>query len=138
MGHFTSIRGWLELDEDMVPQVQKLVEAAASNTAISTTEQKAIQLYAQGWVFPTRHVNWTRYVFYGADVRTQHIGLLKDQLKAVSELVSTLGNEFEDHPTGLFYVDDEDGATSLCWEIGDGQFRETMRRNRRRPNTGST
>ncbi len=127
MGHFTSIRGWLEVNEEMVVQVKAVIQETAQREGISSEETEYLKFYNRGWVFPTDHINWTWFIFYGADIRSQHVDLLKAQITTIAGKVSTADQEFHDFPAGLFHVDDEDGTLALRWELKDGHLQEIVR-----------
>jgi hypothetical protein len=136
MGHYTSVRGWLELNEEMVSQVQKIIKESFNNKTASNTPCELAELYNRGWVFPIDHINWTYYVFYGADIRTRHISYIKEQLMAIAANIKSYTEELRDvlpanyinYPSGIFYIDDEDNEFSLYWELKNGQFTETSRK----------
>jgi hypothetical protein len=69
MGKYVSVRGWLECDEHTVNEVKKIRDdfTASSNEGLLIEDK--LELYQSGWTFPERQINWTAYVFYGADVR---------------------------------------------------------------------
>lgn len=54
MGIYVSVRGWLECDKRQLVAVQE---------NISSHEEDR---YSSGWGAPRRHVNWTHYIFLGA------------------------------------------------------------------------
>ncbi len=143
MGNFVSVRGWLELNEEMIPQVREIIDDVANTTTLSKTPIEIAELYNRGWVFPSDKVNWTSYIFYGADVRLYHLEYLKTQFKLIAERVKRRDNNFVelfkdhmlnekdllDYPAGLFYIDDEDRKISLRWEISKGEFFEFIRQS---------
>jgi len=143
MGHFVSIRGWLELNDGMVPLVREIINDIAKTTALSKMPIDVAEFYNRGWVFPSDKINWTSYVFYGANIRLDHLEYLKTQLKLIAERVKRKDDIFIelfkdsvsdeknllDYPTGLFYVDYEDREIFLRWEISKGEFIEFMRQS---------
>jgi hypothetical protein len=62
-------------------------------------------------------MNWTAYVFYGADIREYHSDFIKKQLDEIAKLNSDL--------TGYFLIDDHDGEKKMCWQIFGGKLVET-------------
>lgn len=141
MGNYVSVRGWLELDEDMIPQVQEIIGQAASNAEVFKITIQQAEFYKRGWVFPDKRINWTYYCFYGADIRIQHLDYLKTQLKAIAEnvqlrdevYVDLFKDNVEDERNlldcveGTFFVDDEDKRISLIWSLSKGAFHESRR-----------
>ncbi|MBB4795980.1 hypothetical protein [Streptomyces nodosus] len=57
MGVYVSVRGWLECDETQLAAAQEIIS--------SHTDEH----YSSGWTTPRQRVNWTSYLFYGADIR---------------------------------------------------------------------
>lgn len=53
MGMYVSVRGWVELD---------FAQREAAERIIRVDED---DLYSGGWGWPSRHFNWTSYLFYG-------------------------------------------------------------------------
>jgi len=112
MGRYISIRGWLACSHEQVPWIKETIQNK------TTAEGSEIHHYLDGWHFPAKPINWTAYVFFGADVRRT----TKD---AFAELIRDLverNSEIE----GVFYLDDEEGA-ALLWRIQDGCFSESER-----------
>lgn len=129
MGAYTSIRGWVGLYEDeMVESVREVVRQALSSADRYGLTLEVAALYNRGWIIPEDHINWTHYVFYGADIRTEHIDYIRDQVRAIAAVaVEDDGDLF--HPDGVFYVD-EDGTFEIppaIWELGEGRFEERQR-----------
>ena len=106
MGIYVSVRGWLECDEQQL---------AAAQEIISTHEDGH---YSNGWGTPRRHVNWTHYMFYGADIRESGLDWL---LRQVREMARIPANEDGDRVVGLFHASHEmDGTTE--WQVREGQL----------------
>jgi len=127
MGHYISVRGWLEVDADALPRVKQLIKEfpQISGDAILTPEQ--VKLYAQGWVVPAEGPNWTRYCFYGADLRREGLACLLAQIRRIGQALI----EQEEQPgevasryNGVFFVDDDEGDMSLVWYVKDGEIIE--------------
>src|SRR5262245_50412019 len=57
MGGYVSVRGWMECDETQLATVQEIISSHADDH------------YSNGWSTPRQQVNWTCYLFYGADIR---------------------------------------------------------------------
>lgn len=127
MGHFTSVRGWLQIDRDMVDEVRSRIASfvqRASDYALSTDEA---EFYVRGWVFQQEELNWSRYVFYGEDIRTYNVRFVEDLVRELGEQVSREVGGYTNRPRGVFHLDDEDEERTTVWVIGDGKFamRET-------------
>ena len=110
MADFTSVRGWLELDDRMLPAVREVIGSASV-----------------GWVVPEESTGWGRYAFFGADVRTTRLGQTRDQLAALAAIREEDG-EFTDFVEGIFYVDDVTGdPPPQVWELKGGRLYERPR-----------
>ena len=106
MGIYVSVRGWLECDESQLAAVQEIIAGHDDNH------------YTHGWSSPRRHVNWTHYVFYGADIRASALDWFNDQLRAIARIPAS--DDDGDLVQGLFLVGHEvEGPTE--WQVRDGQ-----------------
>jgi hypothetical protein len=107
MGVYVSVRGWLECDETQLVAVQEI---------ISSHEDKH---YSNGWGSPRQHVNWTHYIFYGADIRESALDWFIGQIREIARLPAS--DEDGDLVQGLFLASHEvDGTTE--WQVRDGQL----------------
>ena len=57
MGFFYSVRGWLELDQESIKQVQVIID--------NNEDQSP---YTDSWHFPQRGGGFSRFVFFGSTV----------------------------------------------------------------------
>src|SRR5881397_1026678 len=55
----------------------------ASGEGVLTPEQ--VRLYAQGWVLAEDSPNWTKYCFYGADIRREALAWLLAQVRVLAQ-----------------------------------------------------
>ncbi|MFM9441499.1 hypothetical protein [Streptomyces acidiscabies] len=109
MGVFVSVRGWLECDDRQLAAVHDIVRAADEG------------FYRGGWSFPAP-INWTRYAFFGADLRAGETPWLLDQLRQIAELPASDADG--DLVTGFFLATHEvEGASQ--WQIRDGDLHST-------------
>ncbi|MDT0566209.1 hypothetical protein RM704_01710 [Streptomyces sp. DSM 3412] len=107
MGSYVSVRGWLECDETQLAAVQQIIARHDDNH------------YTHGWGTPRQHVNWTHYVFYGADIRESALDWFADQVRAMARLPASDADG--DLVQGLFLVGHEvEGATE--WQVRDGRL----------------
>ncbi len=116
MGKFVSIRGWIECDRNDINTIKNIYEKYKHQYDESIEIEKR-HLYQQGWNFPELNINWTAYIFYGADIREYNSDFIKDQLLEISKLGVDI--------SGYFLIDDYDGEKKFCWQIVDGKFLET-------------
>jgi hypothetical protein len=107
MGVFVSIRGWLECDETQLTAIQEIISSHEDNP------------YTNGWSSPRRHINWTHYIFYGADIRESALGWFTDQISEIAGIPAS--DDDGDLVRGLFLASHEvDGATE--WQIREGRL----------------
>jgi hypothetical protein len=105
VGTYVSIRGWLECDEQQLAAIRAIITAHDEG------------FYSNGWGTPRRHINWTHYLFYGADIRESELDWFREQ---VQEIAAVPANADGDHITGLFFASHEVTGMSE-WQIRDGQ-----------------
>ncbi|GKQ36997.1 hypothetical protein [Streptomyces sp. A012304] len=107
MGSYVSVRGWMECDGQQLAAVQEVIAAHDDDH------------YTHGWGSPRRHVNWTHYVFYGADIRASALDWFTDQIEAIARIPASDADG--DLVQGLFLVRHEvEGATE--WQVRDGRL----------------
>jgi hypothetical protein len=86
MGKYVSVRGWLECDENTVNEVKKIRDDFTASSNQGLLDKDKLELYQSGWTFPDRQMNWTAYVFYGADLREYHLDFMKKQLSEMANI----------------------------------------------------
>ncbi|WP_439678826.1 hypothetical protein [Embleya sp. MST-111070] len=107
MGTYVSIRGWLECDEKQLAAIHEIISSYAEDH------------YSNGWGTPRRHVNWTHYIFYGADIRESCRDWLLDQLREIARIPAS--DDDGDRVRGLFLAGHEvDGAAE--WQVREGRL----------------
>ncbi|MGW4195548.1 hypothetical protein [Streptomyces sp. NPDC005004] len=108
MGVYVSVRGWLECDESQLRAVQEIVAAHDDG-----------HHYTSGWGVPRRHVNWTHYVFFGADIRESALDWFTGQIEEIARIPAS--DDDGDLVQGLFLVSHEvDGMSE--WQVRDGRL----------------
>ncbi|MFD7558126.1 hypothetical protein ACFV9E_26730 [Streptomyces sp. NPDC059835] len=105
MGTYVSVRGWLECDE---------LQLAAARQIISSRQDDR---YSDGWGTPRQHVNWTHYLFYGADIRESAVDWLVDQIGEMARIPASDADG--DRVRGLFLATHETGGT-VEWQVREG------------------
>lgn len=106
MGVYISIRGWLECDGTQLSAVEGVISSHADGH------------YSHGWRMPRQQVNWTHYVFYGADIRASALSWFMDQLREIARIPAS--DDDGDLVRGMFLASHEiDGATE--WQVRDGR-----------------
>ncbi|MFJ5837179.1 hypothetical protein ACIQGO_10480 [Streptomyces shenzhenensis] len=107
MGVYVSIRGWLECDETQLAAIEEIISSHDDHH------------YANGWGSPRRHVNWTRYIFYGADIRESALDWFADQIRTIARIPAS--DDDGDLVRGLFLAGHEVEGTAE-WQVRDGQL----------------
>ncbi|MFJ7164291.1 hypothetical protein ACIQUV_02150 [Streptomyces globosus] len=107
MGVYVSVRGWLECDGAQLAAVREIISAHADDH------------YSHGWSTPRRQVNWTHYVFYGADIRESALDRFARQLEEIARIPASDGDG--DLVRGLFLAGREVGGTTE-WQVRDGRL----------------
>ncbi|MER6134450.1 hypothetical protein [Streptomyces sp. NPDC001815] len=105
-----SIRGWLECDETQLTAIQEIIATHDDNH------------YSNGWGSPRRHINWTHYVFYGADIRESALDWFTEQIREIARIPPS--DDDGDLVQGLFLARHEvEGTTE--WQVRNGQLFNT-------------
>jgi len=107
MAYFYSLRGWLEVEPDNFPQV---IEAIKRQRTTALSDSK-LRLYAQGWCWNDNPINWTRYLFYGADVTEEGLEYFRELL----EMITNRGLNL----SGYFHAQGEDGEENMVYKVTD-------------------
>ncbi|WIN00456.1 hypothetical protein ACTOB_004165 [Actinoplanes oblitus] len=110
MGMYVSARGWIEIDAEQRASAEEVLRRHEDGH------------YSGGWAFPAHPVNWTRYLFYGGDLREGQLPWLRAQLAELAALPAV--DEDGDRPRGLFLITDERGG-AVTWQIRDATLRES-------------
>ena len=106
MGIYVSVRGWLECDERQLAAIRTVIDADDDGH------------YSGGWGAPRQHINWTHYVFYGAEMRESALDEFREQVQEIARIPAS--NADGDRVTGLFFASREiHGMTE--WHVRDGQ-----------------
>ena len=128
MGAYTSIRGWIALTDEMVEEVRKIISRAPSRAENYGLTTDGAELYNLGWIVPEDHINWTHYIFYGADIRTGAVRYIRDQVEEIAG-VSREDDDFIDFPDGILYLDEDGtyGHPPRIWELHGGRLYESER-----------
>jgi len=115
MARYVSIRGWLETRFEDVSKIKNIVDNYTKNCDKYKIEKHIAILCNSGWHFPEKPLNWTSYVFYGADIRLIYLDYIEAQLLEILGSVSD-----EEEIDGIFYLDiEEEEEKPLVWIIKD-------------------
>ncbi|MBC3908220.1 hypothetical protein [Undibacterium umbellatum] len=124
MGTYISVRGWIECREESIPQIKAVISSFIDKARDYRFDATGAEMYNQGWVIPDTHINWTHYIFYGADIRIQRLSYIRDQLKTLTKEIIHTEDWATDYLTGIFHADHEDGTESYIWKLSEGEFYE--------------
>jgi hypothetical protein len=119
MARYYSVRGWLECAHEDIPKVHELISSYWATAAESPVFASSTDLYRGAWVFPETKINWTGFVYFGADIRAEFLDFVRDCLLLISR--SNLDVD------GYFHIDDEEQSDRRSWQIEDHKFFETAR-----------
>jgi len=107
MAYYYSLRGWLEVSRDDFKEVtEKLLQLCQSYPEGSQSE-----LYMKGWHWVDDQINWTRYIFYGADVQAEGLDLFETVLQTITAM--------QLHVDGYFHAQGEDGESNYVYKLAD-------------------
>ncbi|WKU42893.1 hypothetical protein Q3V23_01765 [Streptomyces sp. VNUA116] len=105
MGAYVSIRGWLECDEGQFTAARKVISSHEGDH------------YSHGWGAPRRHINWTYYLFYGANIRESAVNWFTGQLREIARISDADGYFVR----GLFLASHE-AAGMTEWQVREGRL----------------
>ena len=111
MAYFYSVRGWLEVEPDNFASVIDVIKSLQA----SYPKDTKIGLSLQGWCWNEHPVNWTSYLFYGADVTEDGLELFKETLNKLIAMKLNL--------SGHFHAQGEDGERNLIYQVTDDNLR---------------
>ncbi|MFK0256326.1 hypothetical protein [Streptomyces sp. NPDC090445] len=103
MGVYVAIRGWLECDEAQLAAVQEIVSSLADDH------------YSHGWSTPPQQVNWTHYIFYGADIRESALDWFVSQLREIARIPAS--DDYGD----LWFFTERDDVEEVARLIGEAE-----------------
>jgi hypothetical protein len=105
VGAYVSVRGWLECDARQLAAVQEIIASHDDDHC------------SGGWGAPRRHINWSHYLFYGADIRESALEWFIGQVREIARIPAS--DEDGDLVVGLFFVSHE-GKGTAEWQVRDG------------------
>ncbi|WP_434045199.1 MULTISPECIES: hypothetical protein [Sorangium] len=114
MSYFYSVRGWLEASPDDFAKVTSAISSIRERWHDHDKER----LYMKGWCWNDEHINWTRYLFYGADVTEEGLRLLRDTIRELALLKAEL--------SGYFHARGEDGESCVVYRIENDLLTEEI------------
>lgn len=116
MAKYVSVKGWFECESHQVKNIKKIIDSCGTkNYPGNIFDNENTKLYNKGWCYPEEIINWTSYIFYGADIKEYYSGFIKDEIKEV--LKKNTGID------GIFFFCYEEGETEY-WKITDSEIYE--------------
>jgi len=114
MAYYYSVRGWLEIDPDNYDGIMKEI----ADMKIRVAHDSKLANYAKGWCWSESPINWTRYVFYGADITDEGVKWFESALRDIARLKLKVD--------GYFQVQGEDGEKNSLYKIMDDELTVTV------------
>ncbi|MDE6312569.1 MAG: hypothetical protein K2M46_02955 [Lachnospiraceae bacterium] len=111
MAKYVSIRGWIECEHNQVANIKKIITDYGNRIDFeSPICQENVRLYNKGWCYQSATINWTSYIFYGADVKEYYLCFIEEEIREI------VNRNFE--LEGIFFLDYEEGERK-CWKISN-------------------
>ena len=129
MGHYISIRGWLECPESQIQKVKGIITSFVEKAEDYGLTKDGAEMYNKGWQIPDGHINWTYYMFYGADIRIQQLDYIRDQIIALTDNIYEVDGEYMDYIEGIFDLEDDEEAVFLTWKTRNVNLRKLKRKD---------
>jgi hypothetical protein len=126
MSHFTSVRGWVQIFSDTTDDVMKIISDFNEHASNYGVSRENADLYMGGWIAREKQINWSSYLFYGADVRTETVPFFENLLREIAKKAIHKVNDEVFYPRGVFHLDDEDNQQTVIWRISGGQFEKKV------------
>jgi hypothetical protein len=76
MAYYYSLRGWLEIEPENFSNAVQMLKSLKKQYE----SEPKFSLYLKGWCWSETNINWTRYLFYGADVTEEGLTFFKNML----------------------------------------------------------
>lgn len=116
MAKYVSVKGWLECEHSQIEEIHKVILNYGSKMGFETSiGHESVELYNKGWCNQKEIVNWTSYIFYGADVKDYCLDFIKGEIKEILSKCVEID--------GMFFFQHEEGEMR-CWKITNSQIME--------------
>lgn len=107
MSFYYSVRGWLEFEHEHFDAVLDALRTLQKEVL----SDPKVNLYPSGWCWSKQPLNWTRYIFYGADVQAEGLDYFATALERISQLKL--------HVSGYFRAMGEDEIQNITYTMTD-------------------
>ena len=116
MSKYVSIKGWLECEHSQLEEIHKIISDYGFKKEFeSIVGYESMALYNKGWCNRKEIINWTSYIFYGADVKDYCAYFIQSEIREILSKCSEI--------EGMFFFQHEEGEMK-CWKITNSQIRE--------------
>jgi len=102
MAKYVSIRGWIECDDESLNCVLNVINKYENEYEKFYLKEEQSKHYQKGWVFSSVPTGWTRYIFFGADVKNYNVDFFTQQLREICQLKMEIN--------GRFFLDSDEGC----------------------------
>lgn len=116
MGKFVSVSGSLICNDNQFDLIKKII-SSYDNSRLTLSKEE-INLYNSGWLFNHNEFNWSRYIFYGGDIKESGVDYIKSQVNEIITKLKLLDSEEDREIEGIFYFNPEDNDKYLIWKLG--------------------
>jgi hypothetical protein len=129
MARYSTIRGWIQLYGEVLPQIEEIILEFRGIYQDYDLSKDAGEAYQQGWTLQRKPYNIPLFIFYGAIVRSSSRAFIKDQVKKIATTVYSEDPPYKDYVRGMFVINDEDEDFARLWQFEDGVFKESRKKN---------
>ena len=118
MSRYVSIRGWLECDYEDIEEIKNIINEykIKKEWIVNDSDINKLELYQGAWKLPEKPVNWTAYIFYGADINSGYYEYIKEQVEEILKINKEID--------GFFKCTDEEEVYSREWIIENSILNE--------------
>lgn len=107
MAYYYTIKGWVEVEPDSYLAIKNRLKEQKEKFI----GDPVAQLYLRGWVWNEYEINWTRFIFYGANVTQQGVEMFVEIIKELVAMNLSI--------SGYFQIQGEDEEDSLVYKINE-------------------
>lgn len=113
MAIFLSVHGSIELNDEQLPQLKKIIEANEDKNP-----------YIDSWLVHEKG-GWSSFAFFGHTINQTALDAVRSQIRRIATTVKSVDGEFTDFVTGGFRVTHENNeGPHYEWKFSDGRFSE--------------
>ena len=94
MGRYVTVVGWFECAFDDVKMIKKTINETIESASEFGVDKEIASFYLKGWRIPDEQINWTSFVFFGADIKSEALPYIENQLLMISKLNIEISGSF--------------------------------------------